>query len=356
MQHVDALSRAPVALLLSTDLILEAQQQSNDVYTSKAISTTPDGLKQIRIHGKCRTVVPNNFRLCLLNESHDNSGHPGIRKTQQQIAVNYWWPQMRNDIKRYVQSCHACQMVKPAQHPTFGQLQPLPTPEQPMELISMDTVVMGSSARGTKAKYIQVVLDHNSRYVWAKATPTNTAQASISLLQEVFNASGPAKRLLTDNGTNYRSNAMKRFLREHHCSQVFTSTYHPQTNGANEKVNGTIVKGIKLALHDKPRLKWSSVLKTVVDNYNNTLHDTTGFTPSFLMFGRDALNTSTPALTEARNLAQQRSDAFKLKKKEAYDRTHSPLTLNIGDLVKRRIPDNRPDVKSSRRNTRDLTK
>ena len=137
---------------------------------------------------------------------------------------------------------------------------------------------------------------------------------------------------------------MKRFLREHNCSQVFTSTYHPQTNGANEKVNGTIVRGIKLALQDRPRVKWSTVLKPVTENYNNTVHDTTGFTPAFLMFGRDKLNTSSP-VAEARLLAQQRSEDFKLKKKEAYDKSHQPLILQIGDFVKRRIPDNRPDVK-----------
>ena len=137
---------------------------------------------------------------------------------------------------------------------------------------------------------------------------------------------------------------MKRFLREHNFSQKFNSSYHPQTNGANEKVNGTVVKGIKLALQDRPRVKWSTVLKPVTKNYNNTVHDTTGFTPAFLMFGRDKLNTSTP-VAEARLLAQRRTDEFKLKKKEAYVKSHQPLNLQIGDLVKRRIPDNRPDVK-----------
>ena len=286
-----------------------------------------------------------NFKPTILMECHDKSGHPGIQKSQQQICANYWWPKMRSDIKRYVRSCHACQLVKPATHATFGELQPLPTPDQPIDLISMDTVVMGSSARESKAKYIQVVLDHNTRFVWAKATKTNTAQAAISLLEEVSRTPGPAKRLLTDNGTNFRSNAVKRFLRQHNCSQAFTSTYHPQTNGANEKVNGTIVKGIRLALKDRPRVMWSTVLKDVVLNYNNTLHDTTGFTPSFLMLGRDSLQTTSPPIGEARKIAKERSDAFKLKKKEVYDKTHHPLTLKIDDLVKRRIPDNRPDRK-----------
>ena len=178
---------------------------------------------------------------------------------------------MRHDIKTYVQSCHSCQLVKTSNHPSSGQLQPLPTPDKPLDLISMDTVVMGSSARETKAKYIQIVLDHNTRFVWAKATPTNTAQAAISILEEVFRTAGDAKRLLTDQGTSFRSKALKRFLRNHNCSHSFTSTYHPQTNGANERVNGTIVRGIRLTLQDKPHLKWSTFLKSVIDHYNNTI-------------------------------------------------------------------------------------
>ena len=63
------------------------------------------------------------------------------------------------------------------------------------------------------------------------------------------------------------------------------------------------------------------------------------------MFGRDSLQTTSPTVGEARLLSQQRSDAFKQKKKETYDKTHRPLNLQIGDLVKRRIPVNRPDVK-----------
>ena len=63
MQHVDALSRAPVALLLSTDLILDAQRQSTDTFTSKAITTSAEGLKEIKIHGRKRIVIPKHFRL-----------------------------------------------------------------------------------------------------------------------------------------------------------------------------------------------------------------------------------------------------------------------------------------------------
>ena len=107
----------------------------------------------------------------------------------------------------------------------------------------------------------------------------------------------------------------------------------------------TIVKGIRLALQDSPRKEWTTLLKDVVQNYNNTIHENTGFTPSYLLFGTDNLNTSKRPLTEALQSAKVCTEGFKLRKKQAYDQTHHPLNLNVGDWVKRRIPSRRPDVK-----------
>ena len=134
-------------------------------------------------------------------------------------------------------------------------------------------------------------------------------------------------------------------MNKYHCFRSFTSSYHPQTNGTNEKANDTILKGIRLALQENPKAEWTTVLSDVVRNYNNTIHETTGFTPMYLFFGNDAIQTSDPPMADPRTLAKTRTDTFKQRKKEAYDRDHKPLPLNVGDLVKHRIPSNRPDVK-----------
>ena len=157
-------------------------------------------------------------------------------------------------------------------------------------------------------------------------------------LDTIFKTVGIPKRILTDNATNYRSKRVQRYLSNLRVSRSFTSSFHPQTNGTNEKVNGTIVNGLRLEMTANPRLKWSTLLQKVVQNYNNTLHTTTGFTPTFLLYGTDRLKTSSPPLTEARAQAVERSDRFKSQKKTEYDRKHKPLDLSVGDIVKRRVP------------------
>ena len=371
MAHVDALSRAPVCLYLNDEDIVTAQLQdisqsnsyrkpvhiitntkANDVdiqtperpFDTQTSDTNNKPFHIIR-NGRKVTLLPPSMVRHALTEAHDNSGHPGIRKTQKQLQHLYFWPQMRSDIKSYVKSCHNCQINKTANHPTFVTLQPLPTPDLPLDLISMDTVVMGTSANNTKHKYLQVVLDHNSRYVWAKPTVNNTAETVIDFLQIIFKAVGIPKALLTDNGTNFRSKKLLKYLTDNRVKHLYTSAYHPQTNGANEKVNGTLVNGIRIALTTYPKRKWSTLVEQVVNNYNNTLHSITSYTPSYLMFGSDRFNTTIPSVSEARLDAKQKSDAFKQSKKQHYDTKHKPINLCVGDLVKRRIPSNHPDLK-----------
>ena len=62
MAHVEALSRNPVALLLDTNDILDAQRQNLIAITGiggnrrlGTITTTVDGLKQIKIYCRNRT-------------------------------------------------------------------------------------------------------------------------------------------------------------------------------------------------------------------------------------------------------------------------------------------------------------
>jgi hypothetical protein len=213
-----------------------------------------------------------------------------------------------------------------------------------MRLLAMDTIVMGSVAKISKAKYIQVLIDHHSRYVWAQATSTNTAAAAINLLKNASTTLTPPanSRFITDNGTNFISKEFNRFLKQHNIQHSYTSTYHPQTNGLNEKVNHTIITRLKIAINEKPKRKWSTLLPEVIHSYNATTHSVTGFAPKYLLFGITDNTQIECNLTADRKLAVERTEAFKKKKKSKYDKTHKHIDLEIGSLVKRRIPSNHP--------------
>ena len=63
-----------------------------------------------------RIYVPNNKKIKKenLKENHNSVdvGHPGQYKMLELIKRTYWWPGLKEDIKKYVQGCFKYQQNK----------------------------------------------------------------------------------------------------------------------------------------------------------------------------------------------------------------------------------------------------
>ena len=66
-----------------------------------------------------------------------------------------------------------------------------------------------------------------------------------------------------------------------------TTPYHPQGNGICERVNGTLISGLRRLQAPHKNIEWDVLLPRVVFAYNTAIHTSTGFTPHRLMFGDD---------------------------------------------------------------------
>ena len=60
-----------------------------------------------------RIYVPNNKKVKeeILKENHDSVdvGHPGQQRMLELLKRNYWWPDLKEDVKKYIQGCFKCQ-------------------------------------------------------------------------------------------------------------------------------------------------------------------------------------------------------------------------------------------------------
>ncbi|CAI7933648.1 unnamed protein product, partial [Closterium sp. NIES-54] len=68
------------------------------------------------------------------------NGHFGSNTTLAGIAKVYYWPHMANDVQKFVTSCDTCQRMKSSKQKKAGLLQPLPVPEQPWQVVSLDFI------------------------------------------------------------------------------------------------------------------------------------------------------------------------------------------------------------------------
>ena len=107
-----------------------------------------------------------------------------MAKMTARICSQFYWPNMQNDIRSYVQQCTICQQAKTETTHPPGLLQPLPIPNQVWEDIALDfiiglppsfgySVIMVVVDRLSKfGHFIPMKLDFNSRSV-AEAFVTN---------------------------------------------------------------------------------------------------------------------------------------------------------------------------------------
>lgn len=121
--------------------------------------------------------------------------------------------------------------------------------EHPGELVGFDCFHVGRLT-GTSGRVWQyTAIDLASSYVWAElaTTPLNPSAVRTSALARRVAADLAAngwrlERVLTDNGSEFRSQAFGATVRELGARQTFIRAGRPTTNGAVERVQRTILE------------------------------------------------------------------------------------------------------------------
>ncbi|CAI7839865.1 unnamed protein product, partial [Closterium sp. NIES-54] len=154
--------------------------------------------------------VPNYapLRQILLEEFHDvpYAGHFGSNKTLAGIGKYYYWPRMAADVQQFVTSCDTCQRMKSSKQEKTGLLQPLPVPEQPWQVVSLDFITgLPSTSRGHDS--ILVVIDKFSKmghFIPTNATATAEATACL-FFDRIITIHGIPATLISDRDPKFTS-------------------------------------------------------------------------------------------------------------------------------------------------------
>ncbi|CAI7762938.1 unnamed protein product [Closterium sp. NIES-53] len=162
--------------------------------------------------GSGQIWVPNYapLRHILLEEFHDipYAGHFGSNKTLARIAKYYYWPGMAADVQQFVTSCDTCQRMKSSKQKKTGLLQPLPVPEQPWQVVSLDFITgLPSTSRGHDS--ILVVIDKFSKmghFILTNATATAEATARL-FFDRIITIHGIPATLISDRDPKFTSDA-----------------------------------------------------------------------------------------------------------------------------------------------------
>ncbi|UYV72398.1 hypothetical protein LAZ67_9002947, partial [Cordylochernes scorpioides] len=233
-------------------------------------------------------VVPENKKREIMKEYHNHmsNGHLGVARTMYRIKSKYFWPSMLKDVSEFVKTCHLCQSRKGSNQLPSGLLQPIPPANFPFERIGIDFVGPLPSTKNRK-NWIIVLSDYYIRYAETRAVSEATVkEVSKFLVEDIFLRHGAPQYLISDRGSQFTSNLMKEVMKTCKIKHCFTTSYHPQTNGLTERLNRTLINMLSMYVNTDQK-NWDEILPFITHAYNTTIQETTGYSPFFLMFGRE---------------------------------------------------------------------
>ena len=185
-----------------------------------------------------------------------------------------------------VRNCPKCRIFEAK--PQIPPLEPILCTE-PLDLVHIDYVsmeVMVGVKEKPLMKNVLVVKDHFTHYTQVYVTNNHTACTTARVLyNKFFSVFGFPRRLMSDQAAEFIGQVISELCDLLGVTKIRTLSYHPQTNGAIERVHQIVRRMIAKMDPDK-RAKWPSHLGPILIAYNTTRSLITAYSPYFLMFGR----------------------------------------------------------------------
>nr|GEY05607.1 reverse transcriptase domain-containing protein [Tanacetum cinerariifolium] len=172
-----------------------------------------------------RRCVAGKEAIDILNACHSGptGGHYEANYTAKKVFDSgFYWPTIYKDAFEFVKRCDSCQR------------------------------------QGNK--YILVAVDYLSKWVEAKALPTNDARVVVKFLKSLFSRFGTPKAIISDQGTHFCNDQFSKVMAKYGVTHRLSTAYHPQTSGQVEVTN----RGLKRILErtvGENRTSWSDKLE-----------------------------------------------------------------------------------------------
>nr|GFB80100.1 reverse transcriptase domain-containing protein [Tanacetum cinerariifolium] len=239
--------------------------------------------------------------------SGPTGGHYGASYTAKKVFDScFFWPSIYKDAFELVKHCDSCQRQgKVSQRD-----------EMPQNFIQICEIFdvwgidfMGPFPSSKGNKYILVDVDYFSKWVEAKALPTNDARVVVKFLKSLFSRFGTPKSIISDRGTHFCNDQFSRVMAKYGVTHRLSTAYHPQISGQVEVTNPGLKRILERTVGEN-RALWSDKLEDV-------------------LWAKLQLNE----LSELRDQAYENSLIYKERTKKLHDDKIKNRIFNVGDQV-----------------------
>ncbi|GJU12283.1 reverse transcriptase domain-containing protein [Tanacetum coccineum] len=306
-----------------------------------------------------RRCVHGKEALDILEACHNGptGGHHGANLTAKKVFdAGFFWPSIYKDAHELVKNCDSCQ-----RQGKISQRDEMPQNSiqvcEIFDVWGIDFMGPFPSSRGNK--YILVAVDYLSKWVEAKALPTNDARVVCKFLKSLFARFGAPRAIISDRGTHFCNDQFAKVMLKYGVTHRLSTAYHPQTSGQVEVSN----RGLKRILErtvGENRASWSDKLDDALWAFRTAYKTPIGCTPYKLVYGKachlpielehkaywalknanfdiktagDQRKVQLNELSELRDQAYENSLIYKEKTKRIHDAKIKNRVFNVGDQV-----------------------
>nr|GEW47757.1 reverse transcriptase domain-containing protein [Tanacetum cinerariifolium] len=144
---------------------------------------------------------------------------------------------------------------------------------------------MGLFPSSRENRYILVPIDYLSKWVEAKALPTNDAHVVVKFLKSLFTRFGTPRAIISDRETHFYNDKFAKVMSKYGVTHRLATAYHPQTSGQVKFSN----RGLKHILErtvGENRASWSEKLEDALWAFRTAYKTPIGCTPYKLVYGK----------------------------------------------------------------------
>nr|GEY51562.1 reverse transcriptase domain-containing protein [Tanacetum cinerariifolium] len=306
--------------------------------------------------------INENFPLESLNKvTHQDPSTPWFADFANYHAGNFiikgfYWPTIYKDAFELVKRCDSCQ-----RQGKISQKDEMPPNSiqvcETFDVWGIDFMGPFLSSKGNK--YILVAVDYLSKWVEAKALPTNDARVVIKFLKSLFSWFGTPKAFISDRGTHFCNDQFARIMSKYGVTHRLSTAYHPQTSGQVKVINRGLKRILKRTVGEN-RALWSDKLEDALWAFRTAFKTLVGCTPYRLVYGKachlplelehkalwalkhanfnlkttgDHRKLQLNELSELRDQAYENSLIYKVRIKKLHDEKIKKHIFNVGDQV-----------------------
>ena len=240
-----------------------------------------------------QVVLPDTLRPRVLQLAHHAklAGHPGQTRMYYNVRRLYYWTHMAAKIFATVWNCTTCAKNR---HKLRKQTNPLKLFPATKPLASLCIDMLGPLTK-SKRRYVFLLVITDRFTKLTRVIPLRKITAynvTVAFFEHWIFPYGPPECVISDNEKQCAAKFFQAVCEQLGISNVFTSTYHPQTNGQVERYNRTILAMLRnyvmitsISIIENQN-DWDEFAFVLTYAYTNHVHRSTRTTPFDLVVSR----------------------------------------------------------------------